>query len=470
MAGARVHRHKTCAKEELVVANGVHRCHYGILLALPAEHGHLFGRIERLLYLRLRGTRLLHQAVAVGLPHGASQNLVHLFLGEPEGIGRFLRPLLLFVEAHLQLFQVFRHRLFGILLHARVEGGVYLQPVGIEVVLAAVLLGVLRTPAVERIGLPVERVLVVLLHLPATVIRPIGLLGSQHAAQVLAEVGRRALLVVHAVVSQLQRQRLQGVALRLGDVSGFPHLVEHHVAPAASALVAAEGVIVRGVLAHAYQRGGFLNLQVFRLATEVGEGGSLDADRVVQEVELVEVHREDFLFGVVVFQLYGNHPFDGLLEQTLHHVARTGRIELLGELLGDGASATGILLHQDAALHHGTEQGDGVDARMLDKAHVLRGYQRIDDVGRQVVVAHEHAVLLAVRVGAQHLPVLREDLGGELVVRVFQILHGRHVAYLPGSNRVEYHNAHKYSQRYKSPQYNDDFLYHSPALKFIIKQ
>ena len=39
-----------------------------------------------------------------------------------------------------------------------------------------------------------------------------------------------------------------------------------------------------------------------------------DADGVVEEVELVEVHFDDFLFGVVALEFDGDHPFDGLLE------------------------------------------------------------------------------------------------------------------------------------------------------------
>ena len=360
------------------------------------------------------------------------------------------------------------HGLFGILLHARVDGSVYLQSVGIEVVLLAVLLGVLLAPAVEGVVLPVERVFVVLLHLPAAVVGLVGLLGRQHRAQVFAEIGRGAFLVVHAVVLQLQGQCLQGVALSLGQVARLAHLVEHHVAASAGTLSAAHGVEERRVLAHTHQRGGFFDLEVLGVASEVSVGRSLHAHGVVQEVELVEVHRQDLFLRVVALQLDGDDPLDGFLEETLQRVLRAGRIELLGQLLGDGTAAAGILLHQDAALHNSTEQGLGVDARMLGKAHVFRGDEGVDDVGRQVLITHVDAVFLAVRIGAQRLSVGRKDLCGKLVVRVLQVFDGRHVAYPAFRDGGEHQHACQQHDGQQYPEDYDDFLYHVPSFVFTL--
>ena len=50
-------------------------------------------------------------------------------------------------------------------------------------------------------------------------------------------------------------------------------------------------------------------------------------------------------------------------------------IELLGKLLGDGRSTSGIGLSQESTLHDGTTERTEVDARMLIESFILRGNQ-----------------------------------------------------------------------------------------------
>ena len=71
----------------------------------------------------------------------------------------------------------------------------------------------------------------------------------------------------------------------------------------------------RGILAQANQRGRFLYVQLTWLLIKIGVGSRLDANGIVQEVEVVQVERDDFLFRVITLQLHGNHPLDGLLQQ-----------------------------------------------------------------------------------------------------------------------------------------------------------
>ena len=177
---------------------------------------------------------------------------------------------------------------------------------------------------------------------------------------------------------------------------------------------------------------------------------------------------EDFLLRVIALQLDRDDPLDGLLEQALHHVVRPGRIELLGELLGDGAAAARVLLHQDAALQDGAEQGLGVDARVVGEAHVLRGDEGMDEVGRQFVVAHVDAVLLTIRIGAQGLPVGGQDFGGKLVVGILQVLHRRHVANPSLRDGIEHDHAGQHAEDEEYPQGNYDFLYHGSDDAYFI--
>ena len=156
MSAARVHGHETGTKEELVVTDGIHRGHNGVFLPFPTEYGHLLRGVEGFLYFSFGGSGFLHEAVAVGQPHGTSQNLVHLLLGQTEGVGSFLGPFLFLEEVTLQFLQMLCHGILGILLHTRVERGIDFQPVGVEVVFGTVFLGVLFAPSKERVVLPVE--------------------------------------------------------------------------------------------------------------------------------------------------------------------------------------------------------------------------------------------------------------------------------------------------------------------------
>ena len=405
MTVTRIHRHEAGTQEELIITYGIHRSHYSIFLTAPTEYRHLFGRIERFPDFRFGSSGSLHDAVAVGQSHGTVQNFVYLFLRQTESIRRFLRTFLLFEEVALQFFQMLGHGILCIFLHAGVYCSIDFQPVRIKIIFASVLLCILFAPAEQRVCFPVERILVILLHLPAAIVRFIGLLGIQHTTQVFTEIRCKTFVMVYAMIGQLQWQCLQRIPFLNGDISGLAHLVEHHIAASARTFVITYRIIKGRILAHTHQCGGFLYLQILRFATEIGIGGSLYTHRIIQEVELIEIHRKNFLFGIIAFQLHGYNPLDGLLEQTFHYVVGAWRIKLLGKLLADCTAAARILLHQNTTLHHGTEQRDGINPRMFGKAYVFRCNQRIDNMGRQIIVSHKHAVLLAIRISSQNFPV-----------------------------------------------------------------
>ena len=214
--------------------------------------------------------------------------------------------------------------IFGILLHSRINGRIDFQSVCIEIVMRTVFLDILLAPAIEGIGFPVERVLVILLHLPSPIVATVRLLGCQYPTQVFPEVGGLSFVMVYPMVLQSKRQGLQRVTLTLADVRGLTHLVKHDVAASAYPIGPAHRVVERRVLAHTHQCSRLFGFQVARQASEVSKCGSLDADGIVQEVELVEIHRQYLLFGIITLQLDGNHPLDRFLEKTFHDVAGTG--------------------------------------------------------------------------------------------------------------------------------------------------
>ena len=139
----------------------------------------------------------------------------------------------------------------------------------------------------------------------------------------------------------------------------------------------------------------------------------------MQEVEIVEVHGDDFLLGIVPFQLDCNHPLYGFLQGTLHRALRHVAIKLFGQLLRNGTSSPGIALPKDTTLYHGPRQSTVVDARMIIKALVFRGHQRLDQPRGKVVEAHENTVGPAVRPGTQKFAVGRNGLWRVFVDGVF---------------------------------------------------
>ena len=180
ISGMRVHGHETRAKEELIVTNRVHRCHYGINLPIPTEHRHFLGRIESFFDFFFRSAGFFHQAVTVGLAHCTPQYFIHLFLCQPESVRSFSGTFLFLKEISLQFSKMFGHSFFGILLHTAVYCRIYLQAIGIQVVVLSVFLHILIAPSEQRIILPIQRIFIVLLHLPTSVIDLIRFLGGKY--------------------------------------------------------------------------------------------------------------------------------------------------------------------------------------------------------------------------------------------------------------------------------------------------
>ena len=281
----------------------------------------------------------------------------------------------------------------GIFLHARVDGGIDAQAVGIDVIALAVAFLVFVAPAEEGVVHPCHRVDFILAVVPRGIVLHLGLHGHHVLPDELAEIHGHAVLVGAAVEVEHQGLHAGRVVVGPRDVAGVVHLPQHHVSALLATLFVAHGIIVRGVLTHAYEGGTFGKVQVLRLLAEISVGGRLDAHGVVQEVEVVQIHGDDFLLGEVALQLDGNYPLDGFLQEALHGALGLFREQLLGQLLGDGTAAAGTRLTHQAALHDGTPQGLEVYARMFVETFVLCGHQGTHQVGRQLVVVHDDAVL-----------------------------------------------------------------------------
>ena len=296
----------------LHVLDGVPRAHDGVPVASPSKNFHFNGLFER-----LDGGLFAESGVEQVLPaprllHGFGDDLVgsgyRVAVVEVEGPGG--APLDLPKKRLLELGHVLLHGLFGGALHSAVDRSVNFQAVGVEVVLASVGLAVGRHPLFHEL------------------------------ADVFAQVGRQALVVAAGGEVDLHRNRLERVRLLFGEVVAALHLVDDSVAPVQRGLFApfARRVVEPWVFAHAHQRGGLFDRQLLGLLAEVHVGGVVNAHALVQKVELVEVHRNEFLFGVAGLELHGDDPFLGLLKEPLESAG--GLVEhLLCELLGNGRSA-----------------------------------------------------------------------------------------------------------------------------------
>ena len=239
-----------------------------------------------------------------------------------------------------------KERFLRHLLHACVDACVNLQTICVDVIVRTIFLRVLVAPAIKRVGFPSHRVIVILLSLPRSILTALRTLCHHDDTQVLTEVWCCTFFVRSDFGFGQQRERLclHLIHFCLCDIALFHHLSQHHVAAFHTAFALQKftvfstliRIVERRVLTHAHQSGALVKIQVNGVFAEIGSAGILHAHTHVEEVEIVEVHRHDFLFGVVAFQLHGDEPFDRFLHHTCPICVRHIRIELLRQLLRDG--------------------------------------------------------------------------------------------------------------------------------------
>ena len=288
---------------------------------------------------------LFHAHPAVAPAHGLLHQQVDHILRGVVGERTLALGGEVFGEDGLQFAaQVLGHRLLRITLHAGVEGRVDAEAVLVQAVAGAVGLEILVEPAVERIVGPeggIHRIVFIL-----TVRGTVRLFGAHRAAEHVAEVGAQAGVVVLLLVAEGDGQGLQAVALGLGDEVVLGHLVQHVVAPLQRLFVVQYRVVAGRLVDHSHEAGPLFDGQVGRLLAEEGAGRRLDAVGVAAKEDGVEVHRDDFVLGVVALQLDGRDP---LLQLDADHPGGAADlsalqflagIEGLGQLLGDGGAAS----------------------------------------------------------------------------------------------------------------------------------
>ena len=185
--------------------------HHGVDYAVVGEDVHLARRIERGAYFLVACAGCFQHTVALGLLYGVVDKVFNLNVAEllgVAGVRGVAASTLLAEEGLLKGTHMLLDGILGILLHARVDGGVNLKAVGIDVVFGAVGLGVFLDPSEKGILLPGYGIIDVALVFPSAVIGQHGLLGRKYAAELFAEIWCEAVLVVDAVEVEFQRQLL----------------------------------------------------------------------------------------------------------------------------------------------------------------------------------------------------------------------------------------------------------------------
>ena len=213
---------------------------------------------------------------------------------------------------------------FGILLHSGIDGSIDFQTIYIKIIIGTIFLFILCTPTVQRVSFPSQRVFIILLHLPATVIAPVRFTGSHYATQVFTEIGSQSVFMIDRLKFQHQRKSLQGVTFFLSKETCLTHLVKNCITAATGTFIKTTGIIKRRVLTHTNQGSGLFYFQIFGVFSKISLGCSFNTYSIIQEIELIKIHGKDFFLCVITFQLYSNYPLNRFLQQTLHYVISCG--------------------------------------------------------------------------------------------------------------------------------------------------
>ena len=151
----RIDRHESAAQVTLLPFDGVERTHDRIHHAsVVGEYLHLTRSHEGSFDGVLTCTGTFHRAVTVRLAHRAVHDAVYLRLGKRTRERSVLFLLQFFEERFLLCLHVFADSLFRVTLHSRIDGGIDLQAVLVDVVLAAIRFAVLLAETVQWVILP----------------------------------------------------------------------------------------------------------------------------------------------------------------------------------------------------------------------------------------------------------------------------------------------------------------------------
>ena len=358
----------------------------GAIIQSRGVHGHgLGGRT------RLTGRRGPVPAPVHLLGAGAAHHGHHVpGVGVHNGDGRLER--LALGVGILGVVGVFKHGL-GDVLDLGVLGGVDLVPAVID--LADGLFKGCADIAVGVCGVvgQAKDLHKLLGHIGDDLVGEVGVVGgADHGGLFVLPLGPHIAAQVGVAVGEYHLLGFGGVIGGLVDLFLGQHGVQHVQLAVAVLLpgpVAAQGVILGGVVGDADETRALRQGQLGYVLVEVHPGGGLHAVALVAQVDGVQVHLQNFVFGIVLFQ--GQSPVH------LRHLALDGVLvvagDVLDELLGDGGAALGVALGKGP--EHGPDSAMPVHTVVALEALVLDGDGGLAEVLGDGIKIHPDAVFVA---------------------------------------------------------------------------
>ena len=243
------------------------------------------------------------------------------------------------------------------------------------------------------------------------------------------------------------------LVLRPGDRALLEHAVQHQVAPLLGQLGVLHRVVEAGGGDHSRQQRRLGRRDVDRFAEdgiqlvvggshvlvlvtvpEIGAHRGLDAVGAVSEVDGVEVLGEDLVLGPLALEVVGERGLAKLLE---HRAVALRGERVLDELLGDGRASLHRAAPQDV-LPQRPADAHVVHALVLVVAPVLDRDHRVLDVGRDLALVGQDAVLVAGELGDLAAPVPRLTASGTVLIEQ-RVLGGAELARVLERRKVAGH-------------------------------
>ena len=110
-----------------------------------------------------------------------------------------------------------------------------------------------------------------------------------------------------------------------------------------------------------------MNFEMVGLGREIGIGGSVYREGIIEEVEVIEIDGKNLVFGIIGLEVEGYKGVDGVLEERLEYVVGGWGIKLFGKVVSDCSGRGGIVVDENRRVEEGREEGDGMNGGMLGK-------------------------------------------------------------------------------------------------------
>ena len=239
--------------------------------------------------------------------------------------------------------------------------------------------------------------------------------------------------------------------LIIRNITGLAHLRKHHITTLQTSIWISYRVKQRRVLAQTYQQCSLSYSQVLGLFIKIGIGSRLDSYGVMEEIKIIKIQGYYLFLGIVTLKFDGNHPLYRLLHKTLGGRMSHLGIELFSQLLCNGRASASTFTPEQSTLDDGTAKSNKVNTRMIIEAGIFSSNQRLDQVGRQIIIRHGNTIFPVEAPRAKHLAVRRIDLRGKSINRILQLVNGRHIPYPSIPNCRKHHCHGQYRTAQKSP-------------------